>query len=474
MTAPPADAPARRSNLGALGLSQGFRMASGVAINIMLMRVLGVEGFGVYGYVMTLVGVCAFGAHLGMAKLVKRELARAPEHTAHYVAAGMLALVVSSTVTATVIVGWAWLLDGRALVVVASALAAVALGLQSVATIPVAAFHGMRRMDLAVPGHVFGRVVLVAATAVFLYLRLGIASVFVAQVADGVATMAVVAWFYRRHVGRPDFARGRHTARPLARQAVPFGLNALFSAIYLSVDVILLEHLAGDAEVGIYRGAVMLIAMMPIFAETLSTGIFPRMAKHLGDPDAAGRELGFALRVLLALSVPAAVGGFILAEPLMVLLGGQPFAASALPFMVMAPLLPLRFVKNALGMTLSTLNRQAVRTRAVLFAAIFNLVANFIAIPEYGAVGAAGTTVLTEILLTAYIWVYVRPLVRGLDLARSLVRTVVPAAVMGAALLAVPQLQVLVMVALGAVVYGAVGRLSGAWHPNDFGRLRRV
>jgi O-antigen/teichoic acid export membrane protein len=288
----------------------------------------------------------------------------------------------------------------------------------------------------------------------------------------------MVSLAYVRQMGTASLRTRWRDVRTLVRQSVPFGLNSLFVSVYLSVDVLLLAHMRGDAEVGVYRGAVLLLSLFPVVAETFTAGIYPRMAQHFGHPERAGDELRFATRVLLAISVPAAVGGMLTAERLMVFLGGSDFAASALPFLVMAPLLPLRFLNNGYGMTLSALNRQEDRTTGAVLAAVVNVAANLYAIPAWGVMGAAITTLITEILLAGYMRWRVGPWVSGLGLLDTLARVGVPAAVMAGVLAGVlallPHMQVLIAIGLGVLVYGSVGWLTGAWRPGDVRSLRSV
>jgi len=464
----------RGGNLVALGTIQAFRMVAALAVNVLVMRQLGVEGFGVYGYVTTLVGLASFGASMGMDRLLKREIARDERLAGHYVATGLAASLLLSCATGLGILAWAMLADGRAPVVRAAGLAAIALGLQSIALVPVSAFHALRRMGLGVRGNALGRVALVAGTALFLWLHFEALSVFCAQILDATITLGIVSLAYVRQLGTASLRTRWRDVRTLIRQSVPFGLNSLFVSVYLSADVILLAHVRGDAEVGVYRGAVLLLSLFPVVAETLTAGIYPRMSKHLGHPDRAGEELRFATRVLLAISVPAAVGGMLTAERLMVFIGGTDFSASALPFLVMAPLLPLRFLNSGYGMTLSALNHQEDRTAGAVLAAGLNLAANVYAIPAWGVMGAATTTLLTEVLLASFMRWRVGPLVSGLGLLGTLVRVGLPAAVMAAVLALLPHVHVLVAIGLGVGVYGAVGWFTGAWRPGDLRSLRSV
>jgi O-antigen/teichoic acid export membrane protein len=251
-------------------------------------------------------------------------------------------------------------------------------------------------------------------------------------------------------------------------------MNALFVSIYLQIDVILLANLQGDHETGLYRGAVMLLSLFPIVAETLSNGIYPRMSRHLGNSTLAGEELSFATRVLLAVSVPAAVGGLMTATPLLIFLGGKDFAASALLFQVMVPLLPMRFLNNAFGMTMSALNHQEDRTRGAIYAALVNVAVNLYAIPQYGALGAAFTTFLTETFLILFMRWRISSLVTNLRIGESLLRVGIPAAGMACFLWLLPPVHVIFQILCGILVYAGTGRWTGAWHPRDLRRLKGV
>jgi O-antigen/teichoic acid export membrane protein len=293
-------------------------------------------------------------------------------------------------------------------------------------------------------------------------------------VLDAAATLAIMGWTYQRHFGGERLTTSWAQIGALLRGAVPFGLNSLFVSVYLGVDVLLLGALRGDHEVGLYRGAVMLLSLFPIVADTISQGVYPRMSRHVGDKEATGRELHSATRILLAVSVPAAVGGMLTAYPLLVFLGGEAFGGSALLFAVMVPLLPLRYLDNCYGMVLQAMDRPGDQTRGSALAAAFNLALNLALIPRFGALAAALNTLLTEVLLLAFLAWRVAPLVTRLSLARTFARVGIPVVAMAAAIRFLPEVHVLLTIGLGAVVYAGIGLMTGAWHPRDLRYLRRV
>ena len=81
------------------------------------------------------------------------------------------------------------------------------------------------------------------------------------QVLDALVTLGIIGWMYKRHLGLEPLRTSWSAVKTLVKAAAPFGLNTLFGSIYLSVDVLLLAVMKGDTEVGVYRGAVMLIAL---------------------------------------------------------------------------------------------------------------------------------------------------------------------------------------------------------------------
>ncbi len=461
-------------NLAALVLTYAFRFGGSFVVSIALMRFLGVEGFGTFGYIGGLGAVCVFATDLGLFRLLTREIARSPSRCDVLVSTGLRITLLLSILTTLVMGAIVALTSEDRSLAVPALLAGLALSIQALYRIINAAFHGFRRMKLQVSGQLWGRLLLLLSTFGLLAMGAGITAVFAAQVVGALLTLLIYIRVYKRNIGSFIVGVPRHLTRKLLHGTLPFGLNIFFANLYLGVDVIMLEHFHGDAQVGLYRAAAVLILNIPVLAEILSAGLYPKMSRHVDEPEKAATEMRFTARMLLALSVPIAMGGMCLAEPLVVMMGGQDYAAAALPLLVMLPLLPLRFLNNGQGMALSAMNLQKDRTRGVFLAALFNLVANFIAIPAYGATGAAATTLLTELLLGAFFAVRLRQVIRNLGILESLVRSLLPSAVMAVTVLYVPLPNVLLSILAGAGVYAVLGFLARAWRWSDLARLRGI
>ncbi len=463
-----------RGNLIALAATRATRLVTGIGISLLLAR-LGPEALGIHGWAMSLASVAAFSTGFGLHLLMVRKVAREPQKAGQTLGLALTLLGLTSMGTLAVVAGWATLSDGRPTVVLVAVLAAAAMAVGLLNENIAAVFHGLRKMRLEVPGVLGGRLLYVVLATGAIFGGLGLAGVFAAQLLGALATALVLAWIARQTVG--SFAPRWHAddARNLFGETFPFGMNILFGSVYLAADTLMLKEFRPDEEVGWYRLAALLGLQLPVAAQILSRSIYPKLSKMHDRLDEAADELSFALRLLLTSSLPAAVGATVLALPIVVFLGGSEAYAPAAPaLMLLMPMLPLRFVNNGLGTALSALDRQHIRTRGVALAAGFNVVANFIAIPIWGYLGAAGTTLATDLLLTFFLWWNVRQALPALRMGGAVVRTLLPALAMGAVVALLPPMHVVLAVVIGAAAVLPLMRLSGAWQAGDLRRLRAI
>jgi O-antigen/teichoic acid export membrane protein len=174
-----------------------------------------------------------------------------------------------------------------------------------------------------------------------------------------------------------------------------------------------------------------------------------------------------SLKLVLALTVPAAVGAAVLGPQLIELLFGSGFADSARPLQILAPTIVLASVNHIAGVFLLAENRQ--RWIAIVYGvlAVENIAANFALIPWLSLNGAALNTTLTELLLVAGLVGYSVRLTGSVDWRRLVSGPVVAGALAALAMLALREHLAAGIVA-GLVVYAAVlATLERVAYPDD-------
>jgi len=387
-------------NLGWLLTEKGLRMALGFVVTICLARYLGAENFGLLSYCMALVALLSFLPSLGLETVVRRELLLHPGQ-----ADNILSTVARLRLGAALLAGmvlvvllW-WRPDGEGREQWLLLLLGLTL-LQPAITVPELYLQSRNLMKKSA-------------------MALGIAAVVAAAMRMGmILAQAPLVWFGLPAVvemlcawlGLAGFARkeglrwwcggySRERARHLLADSWPLLLSGAAVLLYLKIDQVMLRHLSGAPEVGIYVAAVRLseavffvpgaviVALLPSWAEASRLGgeHYMRYLQRVYDGLAA-LAYGFALPVAL------------LAGPLITWLYGPAFAPAGpvLALHVWAALFVFMGMVRSQELNFAHANRITLWT--TLVGASANLGLNAWLIPAHGAIGAAFATVVSYAL----------------------------------------------------------------------------
>lgn len=467
-------APAPRGNLLALTLTRLVLFVSGLIVNVVAVRHLSKEQAGVYMWVWTVVGLTTFMPNLGLWQLVTRQISREPERAPEFVATSLRMTWILSWLTTALITGYVWLMDGRPEVVLTAFLGGLTLAWTATSQMVQGALHGLRRMGLEVPAVLAGRIVFVVAQVVPLVLGYGVAWVYLGRVFSAWVMFAMLMLQFRRTVGPIPRRIPKGSLKALMGQGRTYGASVFFASVSAQADTVMMRTLVSLEEVARYGAPANVLLQLAFVANIVSRAFFPKVAQLGGDPQKVAPELMLQSRILLLLSVPLAVGGVVVALPLVTFLFGARYADSSLPFAILICTTPVRFLNNGYGFTLTALDRQAERARIDTIVAIANVAANLVAIPLYGAEGAAVTTLCTDTLSYFLLVRAVRRDVPQYTVLGPIVRTTLPALVMAGVVIALPDLHVLVRIAVGAAVYVLGAWLTRGWRMGDIRHLARV
>ncbi|MDT8070300.1 MAG: flippase [Terriglobia bacterium] len=250
------------------------------------------------------------------------------------------------------------------------------------------------------------------------------------------------------------------------------GIASMMSMIYDQIDTVMLRYMRTEAEVGLYVASYRLMAISMSFLTVLATVFFPLFsgaAKR--DAHADRRYAQWMANSSIALALPIAAGGFVLAQPVSRLVMGARFAGAEhlLRWLMLnllsasaAVLFASRLVPN---------NRERKYLLSVASGAVANVALNLVFIPKYGAIAAVFTTIVAQAIVAAMAFYFSRDLPQPV-FARPLVVSLIATAAMIGGILAAQQMvnvNVVVVIAGGAGVYGlALLALQALW--NQFAR----
>jgi O-antigen/teichoic acid export membrane protein len=439
-----------------------------LAFAMVMLRVLGPTDAGKYAWVGVVVGYLDILLVFGTNTWLTREVARHPEglgrHLASVLAArGVLWLAVGG-ITLLLVGPLATVADVTPDVGLGLVMLTLAMAPSGLAAALSAVLQGCERMEYPAAVTVVTTVLKIGLG--LLALALGYRFVGLAAVAlvVNVITAGSLAALYWDLLGWPRLRAAPRASVALIGASYPFMLNNLLASLFFRLDSLLLRPLAGDAALGWYNAAYRVLDGLNLIPAHFTLALFPLLARR-GDTDrqALARVYQRALKVLLTLALPTAVGVALLAEPLVLLIAGPAYVPQAdWALRTLIWFLPFSFVNGVTQYVLIAVDRQRFLTLAFLVATAFNLAANLVLIPRASYLGAALVTVLSEVVLLGPFWWAVTRHLPPVSILRVAWRPTLAAAGMAAVVAPVAQWSWLLSIPAGAVAYaGLLARLGG-------------
>lgn len=195
------------------------------------------------------------------------------------------------------------------------------------------------------------------------------------------------------------FVQTRTALKPILRGSLPFALTTVFTAIYFNFDTVLVAKLVNDHAAGIYRAAYNMILPLMMVTAAISGAVFPFVSQHARTrQEEVIRVIRKSTQYLLMVGLPLALMTTMTADRLIALVFKPEFAEASISLAILIWFIPVVYLTNLFGYVLGAADEQPYVLRVSALNLAFNITANIILIPLFAQIGAAITTVLTELL----------------------------------------------------------------------------
>jgi PST family polysaccharide transporter len=448
-----------KRNIAWLLLSQGATWIVSVVSLLIVPSQLGDELFGEISFTIVYVGLFGLLASYGSTEYLTKNLARSTADVGHYLHNVLVMKLFAGLVSAGLAIGLGVALGFDSQRIELIGIYCIGMVITLLNQVLTSGYHALQRM---------GRPALRAAVGLYIGTLGGIAVLLIGGSVIAFALVlnfALVVPMVANLWGIRDELR---TSRGLERAVwirviaggFPFFVLSGLLVIYGSVDVAMIEAMVGTEAVGWYALAYRWASMPALFAVAVGTALFPALSAEGASMSEAFRaRVNRGLTLVLLISFPAAAGIGLVAHDFIALVYGPAFQP-AVPIMhVMAVAIPVVAVDVVLGTVVIAIDRQRQWLYVSLVAAVFNPLANLVAIPladrwfDNGAVGAAFTTLLTELIILVGALIILPP--DTIDRHTWLLcgRIVLASAAMIPVLVLLTSTPLLVQIAAGALTY---------------------
>jgi O-antigen/teichoic acid export membrane protein len=443
-------------NTAAQALGKAAVLAIGAASIAVTTRYLGAAGYGSFALALALVQMLGVLADAGLVTVVVREISREPRRTAELVGNALtirLLLGVAVVALAGLLsLALPYAPDVRVAILIAGVPFVLGLASTSLAAV----FQARLQMGRAAIADVAGRIAAFAALVVVVAADLGFLAVVASTAVGAAVTLAVTIALVRGLTPvRPLADRARW--RELLVPAIPLGVTLAVNEIYFRADTFILSLFRPFDEVGIYTLAYRIYELLALLPAIVMTSVFPLLSQYLpGQRERAARVVDVTADVFVALAVPVAAGGLVLAPELLRLAADDEFAGAATPLRLLLCATGAAWVSGLLGYALIAADRQRSILLLSLSALAVNLALNLALVPAYGPDAAAAVALGCEALILAGGWMLARRHLGIVPRLRILWRALVAAAAMAGLLLWLRDLTLALLLPAGAALYAAV------------------
>jgi O-antigen/teichoic acid export membrane protein len=368
----------------------------------LMTRHLGVEDFGRFVTVLSLVTIVAGLSEAGLMNIGVREFAtQEPGARARMMRnlIGMRAVLTLAGVAAAVV--FAVIAGYPGVVIAGTGLMGAGLFVQQfqeTLTIPLAA--SLRLGPIS--GLALVRQVVLVSMIVFLVLSHASLLAFytVAVIASSAALGATIAFTRHRVPFAPAFEA--RTWKPLLRDVLPYAAATAMGAVVLQVIMVATSLLASERQAGYFATSFRVFEVIAAIGGVLALSAFPVLARAAQGDE---QRLRYLLQRMFEIAVIGGLGvallTFIAGGTAVRILGGSAFEAAVPVLRLQALGLPFAFLVATWGFALLALRRNRALVLANAAALGLASLLSLALIPSGGAGGAAICVLVTEVALAA-------------------------------------------------------------------------
>jgi len=395
-------------------LTKGITFILFLLTNVYLARVLGVQGFGEWSYLLSIITIFLTLSYFGINTSTKVFIARnnKTNNLKSIFRDSLLLRTKVSIISAIIFLTIAFPLSrimNKPEFFVLFLFATPFILFKSFVEFNKNVFQGLHRLKFQffINFSEFGLNLILSI--ILLKLILSINSVLYAFIISSIITSILGFLFFGKTYRSLKGNIKEDYQKKIFNYSIPLVLIGVGFILMTEIDTIMLGLLLGELEVGVYAVAKNLINKLPQIAFAISLGVMPIFAKmSLENKSEMKNKFKKLLLINSLIYIPLTLVLIFLSPWIIIFLFGIEYTASILPLQILS-IWVLMVSYNIFQSSFMDYQKKAwKRTKNFSIAIILNIILNIILIPRYGPVGAALGTTISYIPYFIANWIEVR------------------------------------------------------------------
>ena len=387
-------------NMSWIFVSQVIACICGFIWTILIARYMSVSEYGILGFAISLTGIISFTMDWGISTHIVRHISTdyssAPKYVGNAIPLKGIFSIGSIVLTLVILI----LMKSDELTICVTLLFLIQRIVLSLNEFIIGCFQAFEE------GKYQGirNTILNLLQLIFLFIAvfsdLGIYGITLAYVLANVLACIYSYYILVKRITKPKYELDTNFCKKITKISIPFAVTGLLFSIYYSIDMVMLSHLVGNNATGVYNAAYKLISVLTLFYSVYGSVIFPIMSKlYKNNEELLIVSFEKSIKYLSLIMIPIAVGTAVYSLDIIQLIYGHKYDAAAGPLSILIWTVCLLFINGPCNSLLNASHKEVSVTKIYLIAAIFNFILNLIMIPYLTYIGAAITTVLSDLLI---------------------------------------------------------------------------
>ncbi|WP_319410105.1 flippase [uncultured Desulfosarcina sp.] len=320
----------------------------------------------------------------------------------------------------------------------------------------------------------FGMVFRVTTLVTAIHVGLGVVHcAIIIVIYDIIIGLASVVYTYRNNLINSLQIR-KNELTPIIQQALPFTLATIFATVYYRIDTVMISLIQSTDEVTRYHASYRILEGLLIIPNILGSVLFPVLSSFYYNKkiliDINQNILKFVFTVSFLLSSVLIVN----ANSIYILLFSNRLSDSVLIFQILLSSLPVTAFCCASATLFSATGRQHINLIITIVVLVTNFLLNLIIIPRYGALGAAATTLTSELIGIVFHLIFNRDYINLIFFIKESLRPIAASAIMVISLNWINASSLLLNIFVGVLIFLIGLFFAGGIKRSDFILVRSL
>lgn len=354
-------------------------------------RYLGVENYGMFNYLLAIVGIGAKVLDFGFNPIIFREHSK-HNNSKSFISSVILIRSLSIIIIVILFCFLAYILGLDELKIFLVALLAFNIllsnkftNLRELVTIP---FKVNFRMHIPMLIVILDNVLLLIFVILMPYFNGGLIYFTVVYLLANLPGM-IILFLFMNKIYKFEFILDRKELSYLFRESYPLMGYIIIAFLYSQIDIILLQSLSGSLSVGVYSSALRLILPLKIIPNTIVISLFPIIVNNIKNEKSNQIIVNLIAKLFLLFSIIFISFIVITSNEIILIIFGIEYVDAAIPLTILSCTVFFDFFSFFVLDIFTAYGKQKFNFRFIFLITIFLFFSNLILIPVFGSSGAA-------------------------------------------------------------------------------------